>query len=102
MRLTKCVRKTDTVARLTGDEFVILLEGLNTMEEPQVIARKIIATVGFPFEIAGRVFTVSTSIGIAASDAVGIIPARLLAIADEALYQAKGAGRNTFRSINAS
>ena len=98
-RLQSCVRKTDTVARLAGDEFVVILEGLNSIDEPQFVARKIIATVGgSDFAVAGgRVLSVSTSLGISLYEGGDISPARLLARADEALYEAKAAGRNTFR-----
>lgn len=96
-RLQACVRKTDTVARLAGDEFVVILEGLNAPDEPQFIARKIIATIGAEFQVLGRPLNVSTSLGIALHEGAQIDAARLLSRADEALYEAKAAGRNTFR-----
>ena len=96
-RLVTCVRKTDTVARLAGDEFVVILEGLNSIEEPQFVARKIIATIGASFEVMGRQLGVSTSLGVALYEGGEMSAARLLARADEALYEAKAAGRNTFR-----
>ena len=96
-RLVACVRKTDTVARLAGDEFVVILEGLNSIDEPQFVARKIIATIGAEFEVMGRSLPVSTSLGVVLYEGGEISAARLLARADEALYEAKAAGRNTFR-----
>ncbi len=99
LRLTKCVRKTDTVARLAGDEFIVLLEGVNTFEEPQFVARKILAIMGSCFDVCGRELGVSTSIGIAVSEGGNLGMARLLATADEALYAAKAAGRGTFKYL---
>jgi diguanylate cyclase (GGDEF)-like protein/PAS domain S-box-containing protein len=98
-RLLQCVRSTDTVARLAGDEFVIILEGLNQDDEALAVAAKIISAVNLPMHTdAGRV-DVSTSIGIAFHHASAKTPpaADLLSTADAALYAAKDAGRNTFR-----
>jgi diguanylate cyclase (GGDEF)-like protein len=95
------VRVTDTVARLGGDEFVIVLEGLTDAEEPQIVARKIIANVRRPLEMAGRALALTTSIGIAfrrevlAADAA--TAETLIGRADAALYAAKKAGRDTWR-----
>jgi len=93
------VRSTDTVARLAGDEFVIILEGLNEDDEALAIAAKIISAVNLPMHTdAGRV-DVSTSIGIAFHhpSTKPPPPEDILSTADTALYAAKGAGRNTFR-----
>jgi diguanylate cyclase (GGDEF)-like protein/PAS domain S-box-containing protein len=96
-RLRASVRETDTVARLAGDEFVVVLEGLHSASEPQIVARKILAAVSRPFEFDARALIVTTSIGIA-YEADGRVPAEdLLARADRALHEAKGAGRNAFR-----
>ena len=100
-RLQQSVRTTDTVARLGGDEFVILLEGVNGADEPQIVARKIVANVTQPLEVEGRTLTITTSIGIAfrreilAADAA--TAEALIGRADAALYAAKKAGRNTWR-----
>jgi diguanylate cyclase (GGDEF)-like protein/PAS domain S-box-containing protein len=95
-RLKQNVRGTDTVARLSGDEFVIVLEGLHSSDEPQFVARKVIASIAQPFDIDHRTVDISTSIGIAYA-ARPDQPAPLLAMADHALYDAKSAGRATFR-----
>jgi diguanylate cyclase (GGDEF)-like protein/PAS domain S-box-containing protein len=100
-RLQQSVRTTDTVARLGGDEFVIILEGVNGADEPQVVARKIVANVTRPLEVEGRTLTITTSIGVAfrreilASDSA--TAEALIGRADAALYAAKKAGRNTWR-----
>jgi diguanylate cyclase (GGDEF)-like protein/PAS domain S-box-containing protein len=96
-RLLASVRETDTVARLAGDEFVVVLEGLHTPAEPQFIARKVLAAIGRPFEVGGLRLDVTTSIGVAFQRDGAILPAELLALADKALYEAKDGGRNTFR-----
>jgi diguanylate cyclase (GGDEF)-like protein/PAS domain S-box-containing protein len=96
-RLRASVRETDVVARLAGDEFVVVLERLHTPAEPQFIARKILAAINRPFEIAGTSLDVTTSIGIAWQPDGRVQPNALLARADKALYEAKDGGRNTFR-----
>ena len=96
-RLVESVRSSDTVARLSGDEFVILLEGMHSDEEPQFIARKIIAAVEKPFTLEGHHLSVTTSIGIAMRADGTEAASTLMKRADEALYEAKHAGRNTFR-----
>jgi len=96
-RLADCVRPTDAVARLSGDEFVVLLEGMHSDDEPQFIARKIIAAVEKPFLLDGQFVRVTTSIGIAMRLQHGEAASELMKRADEALYEAKRSGRNTFR-----
>lgn len=97
-RLRECVRAVDMVARLAGDEFVVILEDLGSEQEPALVACKIAAAMARPFELEGEVLQISASIGIAYQP--GDQPTRpelLLARADRALYEAKDAGRNTFR-----
>lgn len=96
-RLKHCVRKTDTVARLAGDEFVIILESLQDADQARFIGGKIVAQIGQPFSILDRPLAVTTSVGIAFHSSGPMTPADLLATADAALYEAKAAGRNTFR-----
>ena len=96
-RLVESVGRTDAVARLAGDEFVVLLEGIHSDEEPQFIARKIIAAVGKPFVLEGHRLSVTTSVGIAVRSHVAEAASLLMKRADEALYEAKRGGRNTFR-----
>jgi diguanylate cyclase (GGDEF)-like protein/PAS domain S-box-containing protein len=99
-RLQQCVRTTDTVARLGGDEFVIILEGVGNAEEPQMVARKIVANVTRPLEVEGRTLTLTTSIGVAFRREIVSADAAtaeaLIGRADAALYAAKKAGRNTW------
>jgi diguanylate cyclase (GGDEF)-like protein/PAS domain S-box-containing protein len=96
-RLSGCVRATDLVARLAGDEFVILLEGLHDAAEVRLVANKIIDAMQTPFAIGDVLRPVSTSIGIAVrGPAEPADPDILLRHADESLYAAKRAGRNTW------
>lgn len=101
-RLSGCVRETDMVARLGGDEFVLIIEGAATAAEVEQVAAKILAEMAWPFELEGRDddegLTVATSIGIATyQDEPGLSDDQLLGRADEALYEAKAAGRGTYR-----
>jgi diguanylate cyclase (GGDEF)-like protein/PAS domain S-box-containing protein len=95
-RVSDSVRSTDTVARLAGDEFVVILEGLRDTGETHVVARKILASLERPFQVGEHRITVSTSIGIA-NRVPGLVDAgELLRQADKALYVAKREGRNRY------
>lgn len=98
-RMQASVRTTDLVARLAGDEFVVVLENLAEPEVAGAVAEKIVAQVARPmFRVHGRTLSITTSIGIVfhAATAPASTPAELLARADAALYAAKSAGRNRF------
>ncbi|NHZ81304.1 PAS domain-containing protein [Massilia sp. CCM 8695] len=95
-RLSACVRQSDTVGRLAGDEFVILLEGLLNVAECAVVARKIIKVMERPFDIDGVARIVSTSIGVATAENGRAGVDTLLKHADDALYRAKDSGRNRY------
>lgn len=104
-RLNQCVRHTDTVARIGGDEFVILLENLAETPEKahqyaQALADKILFKFGLPFTVAGTEHFSTLSIGIALFDQNANTVEELLKQADLAMYQAKAAGRNTFKFFN--
>jgi diguanylate cyclase (GGDEF)-like protein/PAS domain S-box-containing protein len=99
-RLLSCVRASDMAARLAGDEFIIVLEGLHRPDEAALVADKIVAAIRQPFAIGDGWCAVSTSIGIAllapGDPGDSAAPDALLKAADEALYAAKRAGRNTW------
>ncbi len=95
-RLKAAVRVTDTAARLAGDEFVVLLEAPGDAHDTALVAGKIVQAMHPVFHVEGRTLQVSTSIGAAHCRRPGP-GSDLLAQADEALYEAKAAGRNTFR-----
>ena len=95
-RLLACVRATDLVARLAGDEFVIVLEGVHTREECRFVARKIIAAMRPEIRTADAMVKVTTSIGVALGQGAATTPEALLKRADSALYAAQGHGRDRF------
>lgn len=97
-RLQSCLkRETDTVARLGGDEFVILLSRIDEEQEASAIAEKVVDVISLPFEIEHHTLHISTSIGIAIYPGNGMDVKALMKNADDAMYQAKDAGRGCFR-----
>ncbi|MEO7496344.1 MAG: diguanylate cyclase [Massilia sp.] len=91
--LADCVRKTDTVARLSGDEFVVLVEDLSDGDDAVImIAEKIMSALQEPIKLMGEWVTLSTSIGIAILDEKDEGSHTLLSRADGAMYQAKRSG----------
>ena len=96
-RLLGCVRKSDTVARIGGDEFVIILNGLDNSGDATVTARKILHTLTLPVRLEGQEVFTSTSIGIALFPDDADKAETLISHADMAMYLAKEQGRNTYR-----
>ncbi len=96
-RLSECVRETDLVARLGGDEFVVLLEDIDLPAVAQSIARKVIEKLSTGVCVDGKFVPVTASIGIAFRSWTISSSDQLMKFADDALYEAKAAGRNTFR-----
>ena len=96
-RLVTCIREVDTVSREGGDEFVVILPDLERPENARVVADKILEELSRPVEIGGHEIHVTPSIGIShyPNDATDVH--QLLKHADNAMYQAKDAGRNTVR-----
>lgn len=97
-RLSHAMRATDTIARLGGDEFTIIMERIGRPEDADVTAAKIVTAMQAPFVLDHLTVHVSTSIGLTYYRGEDVTPAELLNRADMLLYQAKQAGRNTFRS----
>jgi diguanylate cyclase (GGDEF)-like protein/PAS domain S-box-containing protein len=95
-RIRNCVRESDTVARLGGDEFTIILSELHDVARVEAIAQQILDVLQAPFQLGHEQAFVSASIGITLypDDARDI--GDLLKHADQAMYAAKGAGRNRF------
>ena len=96
-RLGTCVRVEDTVARLGGDEFAVILSELGDGADAVEVIRRILAAIQVPFEMAGGTGMVTTSIGVAVFPDDGPNVTELIRNADAAMYEAKGAGRNTYR-----
>jgi|GEM_PF-1873623 len=96
-RVLRTVRKGDLVARIGGDEIVVLQQQVAHAAASQALAEKILAAVSEPYEIAGEEIRIGVSIGIALSrDGAGTAEA-LLDRADRAMYRAKQTGRGNFR-----
>jgi len=96
-RLAACVRATDTVARIGGDEFAVILESVEIERDAHAVAQKIVAALREPFEIEGHRVEVSASVGVAIlCDRDGFLAEALLKRADRALYDAKGAGKDRY------
>ncbi|MET0064912.1 MAG: EAL domain-containing protein [Candidatus Thiodiazotropha sp.] len=96
-RLTSMMRSSDTVARLSGDEFAILIEGISSREALEPLAGKILNAISEPMEIAGNELRISASIGIAVAPFDDVSVEYLLRDADTAMYEAKRQGRAGYR-----
>ena len=96
-RLRRCVRMDDTLARIGGDEFAIVLEGVSEIEEIALIAQKIVDIFSLPFTPSSQEIYVTPSVGISIYPMDGRDSDSLLKNADAAMYTAKEYGRNHFR-----
>ena len=101
-RLKKCVRGHDTVARQGGDEFIVVLEGIDDPIDVEAVTEKIIAEFQTPFDLQGLSMVVTTSIGVAIYPEDGENATMLLRHADAAMYRAKEGGRNTAKFFDVS
>jgi diguanylate cyclase (GGDEF)-like protein/PAS domain S-box-containing protein len=97
LRLKQSIRKSDTVARIGGDEFVILLENTSDKDDIATMAENLIEVISRAFMINGEVLNISCSIGIATYPSEGSTTDELLAVADKAMYKAKHKGRRTYQ-----
>lgn len=95
-RLLKCVRTHDTVARIGGDEFTILLEKIHDMAQIVVVAERIKESVAQPIVLQGQEVFVNVSIGIATSELRYTNSNDMLRDADAAMYQAKARGKGCY------
>ena len=106
-RLRACLHSTDTLARLTGDEFVVVLEGLDThlpiaAEKADTVARRMIDTFAQPFDLFGHSHPASVSIGIRLFNDLSIDAAALVMQAETAMHQAKEVRCNAIRFFEAA
>ncbi|MBI2411637.1 MAG: EAL domain-containing protein [Deltaproteobacteria bacterium] len=97
IELQKLLRSGDTVARMGGDEFTVLLQDLSRTEDVAVVVEKILDAFKKPIRLAGQEVFVSFSIGVSMYPDDGADPATLLKNADIAMYHAKGKGGNTWQ-----
>jgi diguanylate cyclase (GGDEF)-like protein len=100
-RLSECVRReSDTVGRMGGDEFVVMLPEIETVQDAITVAEKILHALNQAFEIAAHIIHISSSIGIAMFPEHGKDENLLLKSADAAMYRAKESGRNRVEVAN--
>lgn len=96
LRLNSCIRQNDTLARFGGDEFIMMLSGVNADADIRIVAEKILAIMEEPFCIDQHRFDISTSVGIAIYPGDGEDKDLLLKRADIAMYVAKDMGRSGY------
>lgn len=102
MRLQGCVRESDTVARMGGDEFTVILSELDELDTVQRIAQKILQRLAEPFRIDTEIAYVTASIGVTIYPQDGSRLEQLLKNADQAMYAAKHQNRNCYRYFTPS
>lgn len=100
-RLTECVGERHALTRVGGDEFVIVVSDYDDPDELAMLARRVIDTIGKPFEVANNEYYLGVSIGISLSPRDSDDPATLMRNADSAMYDAKQRGRNSFTLFTA-
>lgn len=98
-RLQRALRAADTAARVGGDEFVLVLEDLESVAEAEKVAQKVLDQVAQPVALAGLTVGVTVSVGVALWPRDGNRCEALLEHADRAMYAAKSAGRNRFALV---
>jgi diguanylate cyclase (GGDEF)-like protein len=96
-RLRGCVRETDTISRVGGDEFAIIQTDINDATDAERLALRLSEVIAEPYDLGGHMIVVRTSIGIAVAPVDGIDASELLKNGDMALYGAKADGRGVYR-----
>jgi len=96
-RLKSCIRDNDTLARMGGDEFVILLDSINATEDAKDVSERILQSLSIPYQLANQNFIAGASIGVAFSSRNKLVTSEsLLRDADAAMYQAKANGKGCY------
>jgi diguanylate cyclase (GGDEF)-like protein/PAS domain S-box-containing protein len=96
-RLSDCVRGIDTVARMGGDEFALILTQLHSSDETEAVLQRITASIASPYLLENHESLISCSAGASFYPKDGVNAEELLKNADTAMYQAKALGRNTYQ-----
>lgn len=98
-RISGCVRESDTVARMGGDEFTVILCNVRAQDSINRVANEIVEAIARPFVLNGKECSVSVSIGISLHPENGETAAQLVKMADAAMYLAKHSGKNCYRFV---
>lgn len=101
-RLRACLREGDTAARISGDEFAVLLEGVGGTDEPVAVAQRVLAAFAAPIIFGKASLKVRASIGVAVSEAGEVGPEGILQRADQAMYTAKRNGKRRWELYSAT
>ena len=101
-RLKACIRETDVVARLGGDEFTVFLSGITDTKGVDKVAKHILSSIAEPYKLGDETAYISASIGITLYPDDALTIEGLLKHADQAMYAAKGEGRNRFHYFTPS
>jgi diguanylate cyclase (GGDEF)-like protein/PAS domain S-box-containing protein len=96
-RMQSSVRAADTVARIGGDEFIVVLPIIEQEQDAMIVAEKILHALHQPFKVAGHTLNISASVGVAVYPEHGDNDQLLIRNADTAMYYAKQDGRNNFK-----
>ncbi len=100
-RVTSCLRDVDTVSRMGGDEFTVILESIPHIDNATIVAEKILEAMQEPFQVEGNEIHITISIGITIYPMDDKDLINLLKDADQAMYRAKEAGRNNYQLFGA-
>lgn len=101
LRLQQTIRPSDTLARLSGDEFVVICEDLPSPQEAARLAKRLLSAMSQDYNVDGNHLNISMSIGISMSPADGTSSQALLRHADTAMHNAKSSGGNCYRFFTA-
>jgi diguanylate cyclase (GGDEF)-like protein/PAS domain S-box-containing protein len=101
-RLPECIRETDSASRFGGDEFAVLLSGFTKISECELSLKRVIASLAAPYLVGNEIAHVTASVGATIFPNDGGTSDLLLRHADQAMYEAKQAGKNCYRFFNPS
>ena len=101
-RLSKNLRKEDTLARISGDEFIVIVDSFEQVQDVTNLAAQILGVIEQPINLRDNEAYVSCSIGIALYPTDGETPVQLIQNADSAMYHAKKIGKNTFEFFSSA
>jgi len=99
-RLRGCLRQSDTASRFGGDEFALLLSGFDKIHECEQLLHRLISSLAMPYQVNSAIARVTASIGVTIFPNDGNTPDLLLRHADQAMYEAKHAGKNCYCLFN--